>query len=102
MNITEQQRIFNEYIDKMREIMFKKGNDYAGEDRLINFKRTGYITGGDASTACLLQIANKVARLTALLEQGKRPENESMEDTVIDLANYTLLFGMTLKERGDV
>lgn len=94
MNIETQERIFNETVETMRGIMFRKGNDYANTDRLSNFKLAGAITGGSAETNCLNLIATKVARLGVLLNTSAVPNNESIDDSLIDLANYALLLRM--------
>ena len=67
MTKKEQQAHFGYIIDQMRKTLFSKGDDYANEDRLSNFKLAGAITGGDASTNCLNLIATKVARLGVLI-----------------------------------
>lgn len=99
MNLETQKVEFNKAIEKMEEIMFRKGNDYAGEDRLANFKRAGAIAGLNAELNCLSLIAAKVARLGVLLNSDKAPENESIEDSLLDLANYSLLLRMILAEK---
>jgi len=85
----------------MTYLLLRKGNDYANEDRLSNFKLAGSIAGGNAATNCLNMIATKVARLGNLLTSDKIPVNESINDSVIDLANYAVLLHMILNE-GDI
>lgn len=102
MKIDKQKEVFEETISTMREIMFKKGNDYAGEDRLSNFKLSGAICGLSAEQHCLALIAVKVARLGQLISAGKTPNNESIEDSIIDLGNYTLLLKMILADKPKV
>lgn len=83
----------------MASMIFKKGDDYANDtDRLINFKRSAFVLGEEPEKAALHQIANKVARIGELLK-GKTPVNESMDDSVLDLANYTVLLAMILAEK---
>lgn len=94
MNIEKQQEVFNSTVETMRAIMFSKGNDYANIDRLSNFKLAGQIAGGNASKNCLNLIATKVARLGVLLNVDSTPNNESIDDTLIDLANYAILLLM--------
>lgn len=99
MNIKTQEEVFNETIETMRSIMFRKGNDYANEDRLSNFKLAGSICGLDAERNCLSLIATKVARLGVLLNSTAEPNNESIDDSLIDLANYAVLLRMIRKDR---
>lgn len=98
MNIETQEKVFNETVEQMRNIMFKKGNDYANEDRLSNFKLAGTIAGLNAELNCLSLIATKVARLGVLLNTKGEPNNESVEDSLIDLANYAVLLRMILRD----
>jgi hypothetical protein len=94
MNIETQQKVFEETVETMRNIMFRKGNDYANADRLSNFKLAGAISGLDAERNCLSLIATKVARLGVLLNSSGDPNNESIDDSLIDLGNYTILLRM--------
>ena len=98
MNQKEQEYIFNQAVDKMRDIMLSKGNDYANEDRLSNFKLAGSICGLSPQQNCLSLIATKVARLGVLLKEKLEPNNERIEDSLVDMANYTLLLIMILKD----
>lgn len=99
MNIETQQRIFDETVDGMRNTMFRKGNDYSNADRLSNFKLAGAIAGLNAELNCLSLIATKVARLGVLLNTKGEPNNESVEDSLLDLANYTILLRMILADK---
>lgn len=77
--------------DKMCSVLQSKGNDYSSEtDALSNFKQAGAICRISAEQHCLALIATKVARLGVLLK-GKTPKNESVEDSIIDLINYSFL-----------
>jgi hypothetical protein len=98
MNQKKQEYIFNEITEKMRAIMLSKGNDYANEDRLSNFKLAGSSCGLTPEQNCLSLIATKVARLGVLLKEKSEPNNESIEDSLVDMANYTLLLIMILKD----
>lgn len=98
MNIQEQEEQLDIIISKMREIMLKKGNDYANQDRLSNFKLAGNISGISPEIQCLSLISTKVARLGTLLNSKNKPNNESIEDSVIDLINYSALLHMILSE----
>lgn len=99
MTQEEQVKHFEVITTQMKEILFKKGNDYANIDRLSNFKLAGGICGLKAEQNCLSLIATKVARLGVLLNSDKDPNNESIQDSVLDLANYSVLLSMILKDR---
>ncbi len=99
MDLITQQRVFDDYTTKMRDIMLKKGNDYATADRLSNFKRVGEIVGISPEQVIMTLIATKVVRLSNLLQPSAgAPNNESIEDNLIDLDNYGLLLAMVREE----
>ena len=99
MNLETQKQSFAAMVAKMEATLFKKGNDYANTDRLSNFKLAGSIAGGSAETNCLKMIATKVSRLGVLLNSDGKPNNESIEDSILDLANYAVLLGMILEDK---
>jgi hypothetical protein len=99
MTEPRQQEHLNELVQKMRETMLSKGNDYAQVDRLSNFKLAGYICGLSPEQQCLSLIATIVARLGVLLSPGKQPNNESIHDSVLDLVCYSALLSMILEDK---
>lgn len=99
MNKEQQNRHFERMINKMAEVMMSKGDDYANTDRLSNFKTAGAIVGVSPEINCLSLIATKVARLGVLLNSKEAPNNESIRDSVLDLANYAVLLDMLLSEK---
>lgn len=99
MTNEEQVKHFEIITNQMKEILLQKGNDYANTDRLSNFKLAGTICGLSAEINCLSLIATKVARLGVLLNSDKAPDNESINDSVIDLANYAVLLSMILFDK---
>ncbi len=98
MNIKEQEEFFEAFVQRMRDTMLKKGNDYAGEDRLSNFKLGGAIIGMSPQQQCLSLISTKVARLGQLIGKNKKPNNESISDNLLDLACYSILEAMILHD----
>jgi hypothetical protein len=98
MTKKEQMAHFGYITREMRKTLFSKGDDYANEDRLSNFKLAGAIAGGDAKSNCLNLIATKVARLGVLINSDQEPNNESIADSILDLANYSVLLSMIIEE----
>lgn len=94
-------RLLDELFDAQRDLLSSKGHDYAGEDLLSNFRLAGMIVNQTSAHPdainCLNLIGTKVARLGQLLNSGKTAQNESVYDSVIDLANYTALLYLILK-----
>lgn len=99
MTQEEQVKHFEITITQMKETLLKKGNDYANIDKLSNFKLAGGICGLKPEQNCLSLIATKVARLGVLLNSDKAPNNESIQDSVLDLANYSILLSMILNDK---
>lgn len=98
-----QSELFDQIMSKAKKIMMSKGDDYANTDRLSNFKIAGVAAGGDGITNILNAISTKVVRLSNLLvKSNKVPNNESVEDSTIDLINYAALLYMLLSEMGGV
>jgi len=98
MTREKQEAHFEAFVNKQREVLLRKGNDYsANENRLSNFQLAGAICQLTPEQNCLSLIATKVARLGVLL-QGKVPNNESIQDSVLDLANYAVLLDMIISE----
>lgn len=97
MNKDQQIKFFEEYSKKQSETILKKGNDYSNEDRLSNFKQVAQIIGIDPRQVCLCLIGVKIARLTQLFS-GKTPNNESIDDSILDGANYFILLAMLQSE----
>ena len=100
MTIDQQQEFFKVFTGRMKEIMLMKGDDYAAStDRLSNFKMAGPIAGVTPEQNCLSLIATKVARLGQLLGPNRDVKNESINDSVLDLANYAVLLAMLINDK---
>ena len=93
--------LLNELFETQRSILDKKGYDYAGEDVLSNFRLAGMIVNQGSmhpdALSCLNLIGTKVARLGQLLNSNKSAQNESVQDSIIDLCNYSALLYLILK-----
>lgn len=82
----------------MADTIESKGADYANEDKLSNFKLVGLICGLPTRIVILVLIAIKVVRLGNLMASGKKPNNESISDSLLDLSNYAFLEDCALYE----
>lgn len=98
MTQSQQQEAFERLVDKMRGIMLKKGNDYSNADRLSNFKQVGAVCNISSAKVALVLASVKISRITNLLDSGAKPNNESLEDSAIDLCIYSILNYMVLSE----
>jgi hypothetical protein len=98
MTKEQQEKCFDAMVAQMRNTLLSKGDDYANIDRLSNFKLAGNISGLNAKLNCLSLISTKVARLGVLLNNNSTPKNESIRDSILDLANYAVLLDMIVEE----
>lgn len=92
---TEQHLDYMRYLtDLMIQISIKKNSDYtAGSgDPFANFRLAETLGFSSVETGILVRMTDKMARLRCLTE-GRRLQvkDETIEDTLLDLANYALI-----------
>jgi hypothetical protein len=66
--------------DIVQEVLVRKQRDY-GHENIRRFGRQGL----------MIRIHDKVARLENLLANGETPNNESIEDTLLDIVGYSAI-----------
>lgn len=98
MTREEQTKLLAEFYAEKKNVLKLKSEDYANEDVLSNFKSAGANIGISAELQCLSLIATKIARLGNLFS-GKKPNNESVSDSILDLSNYTDLLYCLVNEQ---
>lgn len=91
-----------ELLKQMQDIHEKKNADYASKSFFENFKRSAELASWfsdpvDRSFATL--VGTKLARLATLLSTGRAPNNESLDDTFLDLTVYCGLWASWNKEK---
>ena len=74
---------FYDITDELQEVLFSKHSDYGPEN--ISKSPGGPING------LTVRLYDKVARLSNLSKTGKKPNNESIRDTFVDIANYAII-----------
>ena len=70
------------------DLLIKKHRDYGP-------KNISHSPGG-ALNGLRVRIHDKLARINHLLDSGATPENESLRDSFIDMANYAMIGLMVL------
>jgi hypothetical protein len=81
---------FYQLLEEIADLHSRKNHDYAKtDDPLSNFKKAASL-GIEPWRGVLVRMSDKFARLEQLAG-GKEPKNESLRDTLIDLAVYSLL-----------
>jgi len=80
---------FHVLLEDMRQLHVRKAQDYGDEDPLANL-RAAEEFGIASWVGCCLRLNDKVRRLKSMAKKG-RLVNESLEDSLLDMANYALL-----------
>lgn len=84
-------------------IMKHKSADYAsGSDPFANFKRGEILGFATAEEGLMLRVVDKISRISTFLRKGElKVNNESVEDSILDVINYMiLLHGMLADKDG--
>lgn len=86
---------FPEILKKCQKINLSKRHDYTSStDNHENFKRSAELSSwfkNNQDKSYVVLIGTKLARLSSLLD-NKEPNNESIEDTFLDLVTYCALW----------
>lgn len=85
--------IFLQALDELRALHLSKGADYADEaDPLRNYQQSADDNGLPAWRAAQLRLSEKYHRLMVLTRgEGRVPNHESLDDTLIDIAAIALI-----------
>lgn len=88
---------------KARNLMAKKNMDYAGEEDIFaNFRRTEDMGITTTEKGFLVRMTDKFSRLATFTENNELAvKDESVEDTLIDIINYAVLFHQYIKTKKD-
>ena len=78
---------------KAIELLVQKHNDYGPSN--ISDAPGGPLNG------LSVRLHDKVARLNNLLSNNKEPQNESVQDTFIDILNYALIALLVIENKWD-
>jgi len=99
MTKKEREENFLLFTSEMNKVATAKQKDYATDyDVLSNFKKAASICNLSPEMNALSLIATKVARLGVLLNSEEAPNHESIHDSLIDLANYTIILDLIIKD----
>lgn len=101
--ITGGHPLFHELLETMRNIHNAKNADYGDGKQLGNFMESqGF--GVDPFKSVLIRLSDKYSRIKSLCKRDNyegEVKDESIEDTLIDLANYSLLAIIIRRETKD-
>lgn len=79
-----------------RDLMKRKNADYAGkkgDEPFANFTRCQAMGVCSTEQGFLVRLTDKMSRLSSFVDAGVfEVKDESLEDTVVDIINYVILF----------
>lgn len=104
MNKEQYLKTFEELTTQMLEITKKKNSDYTGDDSspFKNFTMVEAIGFASTEQGFLTRITDKVMRISSFVKNGTlQVKDEAVEDTLLDLANYSLLMICYLRSKKD-
>ena len=84
---------FEQLLGDMRELHARKNHDYAKDSNpYSNFEEAAVVAGCSVETVFRVLIGIKLARLNELIASGKTAQNESVQDSRMDLTMYCALW----------
>lgn len=89
-------------LNNIKTIHEKKNQDYSAGGPFENFERAAELLSWfkhDKDKVFINHIATKLARLATLLGSDKTPNNESIEDSFLDLCTYCILWSASHEYR---
>lgn len=95
-------KFHREMCDKMVSITAKKNADYTGgseiDDAFANFRQVQNMGICSVEVGFMTRISDKISRILSFMKKGfLLVEDESVEDTILDAANYFILFAGYLR-----
>lgn len=100
MNRVEFKEAFADILISMNTIMEAKNGDYATDSNpFSNFKLVEDLWIASAEQAILVRMSDKFARIANLIDKEAKVKDETIEDTLIDLANYSIILTVLLKSK---
>lgn len=93
---------FKEITETMFETTRKKNSDYTADngDAFSNFRQVESLNICSAEIGFLTRMTDKMSRLAGLAKnKDTQVKDEKYEDTLLDLANYCILFAIYLEDK---
>lgn len=102
LNREEYMKFHREMCERMVVTTAKKNADYTGgsDDPFFNFTRVEAVGITETERGFLTRMFDKFARVTTFVNIGVlQVADESVEDTLIDLANYSILLAGYIRSK---
>ena len=89
--------------DRLKDIAKAKSHDYSqDEDVFANFKSIEVLDVCTTEQGFLTRMLDKFNRVKSFTKRGiLKVEDEKIEDTLLDLANYSILLAAYIKDKKD-
>ena len=88
----------DDFFAKAHDLLLLKSNDYSGGDNIFaNFERAEMISGVSVERQLVLRMADKLGRISRLIDSENEVKDETIEDTLTDMANYAFLLAVRLR-----
>lgn len=100
MNREEFKESFENTLKDMHTIMQAKNSDYASESNPFgNFSLVEQLWITSIEKWILVRMADKMSRISNLIESEAKVKDESIADTLSDLANYSVILKVYLESK---
>ena len=102
MTSTELLEFAHLFFEKAENILIAKNSDYSGNDNdaFQNFKAVENNYHTKTETGFIVRMSDKMSRIASFIANGSlMVKDESVTDTLIDLANYSCLLAAYIKSK---
>lgn len=100
MNQTEFTQAVQEVFKRASLLLQKKNSDYSGQaDPFKNFNLCEAMGLVSVERGLLVRMLDKIGRISTLIKNNSPQVQESIEDTLIDLINYSAILITYLKTK---
>ena len=104
MTREEYLKLHAEYCEKMKAISRNKNTDYTSgaalDDAFANLRQVEQLGICSTEVGFLARMTDKMSRLNSFVKRGVLSvKDESIEDTLLDLANYSMLMAAYIKSK---
>ena len=102
MNREQYITFLEEKFTEMLEIAKKKSHDYSSfsDSVFANFEVVGLCGIASVEQGFLTRMMDKISRINSFVKQGTLlVDNEKIDDTLVDLASYSLLLSAYIKSK---
>ncbi len=88
----ERNKRFHKILDEMKRIHDSKSHDYSNDsDKFSNFKLCETLGICSTVEGFLVRMSDKLSRVSQLIHKDRQVVDESITDTLLDLAVYSIM-----------